>query len=1140
MILPRFLNLRIFQVFLLLLLALLSPLSAQNSGGQSRNPEASLSVEKLRKSIEEAEADGSLDAEAKAEVTRRLEEAISQLEAAAGFEAQAAALKIDITRGPGETASLRKELEQRKAGKIPDAAKEAADLPANADAAAIEAKVTAERTRVAELSRQARDWDSQFTELESRPSANRERIAAATRQLSEAEAGFAEWNGRAAGTSLEKSEFAREQSRILMLKAELAMLEQESLSFEVRRDLLQARRDLAESDLGFARERVSRLESRSGALVSERIGEAQRLIAELGLEAVNEDETLLEMVNQTRDLALGNQNLLARIAAAEAERNKAEEELERLRRESESIRAQIAIGGIEDSFSEIVLELRRTLPTAQSLRSEMSRRRQAISEARLEAFRTDRELEAMPSAEGQVEDLLDSFRAKGVGEEDLVKLRPVLIDFVSNRTTLRKDSSDANRRLATLLGETDLVTSERLALANELRDYLGERLVWAASAPPLGKNAFTGLRTAFLSLVGPDALREYGRTVARIHLGQWLLAGALAFVLLAPRKRLKERLAASSLAARRVSSDRISNTLSALLVSLWLALPFPALMGFFGWIFISNDVKAGAAYALGKAIMAPALLLLVLRFASVLCWPDGVAESHFRWKRSVLDPLHRGLVSLIFLYLPAHIILAVWWFNAGDFSAFQGPGRLVFIVAMFSLTLILRNFFRSNEGILSQLEPRSGTLRRLRRLWIAIALLIPVALAILAALGHFLSAVALAYLMQKTGVVIFGGILAYAILNRWASLKGRRMALADAIAQREAKRAAQETSRSEDGREGDSVPREEISVEVEEEEPVDWANVGEQTRLLIRAVVGLIVLLGCWLAWSEALPALKYLDSRNLFAEFSLSDLIWLGLIGVITGVIFQNLPGVLELGVLGDLELESGVRNAVITLCQYAVIAAGAALAFQTLGLDWSRFGWIAAALSVGLGFGLQEVVANFVSGLILLFERPIRVGDIVTVGGVDGVVTKIRIRATTITNWDKKEFIVPNKEFVTGTILNWTLSSPVTRLVFPVGIAYGSDIRKAQAILLEIARSQPEVLKEPEPAAVFERFGASTLDFSLRCYLARPEQRLEMTHRINTLIHDRFAAEGIEMSFQHHEIHLKSVDPSIRIGIGQETERK
>ena len=128
-------------------------------------------------------------------------------------------------------------------------------------------------------------------------------------------------------------------------------------------------------------------------------------------------------------------------------------------------------------------------------------------------------------------------------------------------------------------------------------------------------------------------------------------------------------------------------------------------------------------------------------------------------------------------------------------------------------------------------------------------------------------------------------------------------------------------------------------------------------------------------------------------------------------------------------------------------MIAAAAAFLFQTLGVDWSQFGWIAAALSVGLGFGLQEVVANFVCGIILLFERPVRVGDIVTVDGIDGVVSRIQIRATTITNWDRKEFVVPNKQFVTGTVLNWTLSNPMNRIVIVVGVAYGSDTEQGAA---------------------------------------------------------------------------------------------
>jgi potassium efflux system protein len=1116
---------RVLHALALLFITLIAtPLAAQTAGPPSSLREGPVTKDRLLKSIEEAKSEATLDDAAKEAVTKRYEEAIAHLEATAGFAAQRDSLKSDVDQGPKETSSIRKELENRRAGRPPEGVAQSEDLPADAGPEIIDARLTSERTRISELTRQVRDAESELTALEARPSANRERIVAATRELSEAEGGFAKWNSSPPKSPRDRADFAFDQTLVRMLRAELAMLEQESLSFDNRRDLLQARRDLASSDLGYARERASRLESRSGELVNARIGETERLITELGLQAVSNDPGIKALVKETRDLAQTNQALLGRISAADAEKNQSEDELERLRRESENIRAQIEIGGLEDSFSEIVLDLRRTLPTPQTLRNEMSERRKAISTARLDAFRADRELDTLPSPEGQVEELLDLFRTKGVSEEDLAKLRGGLTEFVANRIKLRQDSIDANRRLATLLGETDLVVSEILAESAALRDYLGERLIWAASAPPLGKNAFTGMRTAFLALVGPEAISDYGRAVVRIHPGKWLLAVLLAAVLLLPRRRLRRLLAESATQTRRVSTDRISNTLRALAISLWLALPVPILLLFFGWVFTSDPQSTSTTFALGKGLMAPSALLLVLRFSAVLCWTGGVAEAHFRWKRRVLDPLHRGLMGLIFLYLPAHLLLAIWWYNGGDLAAFQGPGRLVFIIAMLSVSVILRAFFKSNTGILAQMEKPTSRFLKLRRLWTTFFILLPVALAILAVMGHFLTAVAMAYLMQKTGFVVFAATLIYALLTRWAALHGRRMALADALAQREARRAAAEAAGTESPiDEIDPTLREEVIFPPEEDEPIDWTQVGEQSRHLIRAVVTLAALFGCWLAWSDALPALKYLDTRTLFAGISASDLIWLVIISVITGIIFQNLPGLLELGFLRALELESGVRNAVITLCQYFVIAIGAAVAFQTIGLDWSRFGWIAAALSVGLGFGLQEVVANFVSGLILLFERPIRVGDIVTVGGVDGVVTKIRIRATTITNWDKKEFIVPNKEFVTGTIMNWTLSSPVTRLVFPVGIAYGSDIHLARGILLDIATSQPEVLKDPAPAAVFEQFADSSLNFTLRCFLASTEQRLEMTHRINSLIYERFKSAGIEIPFPQRVVHLR-----------------
>jgi len=202
-------------------------------------------------------------------------------------------------------------------------------------------------------------------------------------------------------------------------------------------------------------------------------------------------------------------------------------------------------------------------------------------------------------------------------------------------------------------------------------------------------------------------------------------------------------------------------------------------------------------------------------------------------------------------------------------------------------------------------------------------------------------------------------------------------------------------------------------------------------------------------------------------------------------------------------------------------------------LGVDWSRLQWLVAALVAGTGFGLQEIVANFISGLIILFERPIRVGDVVTVGDVEGVVTRIRIRATTNRDWDNKELLVPNKEFITNCLLNWSLFDPTTRLLVRVGIAYGSDVVQATDLLLEAASENELVLEEPAPSMVFEAFGDNTLNRVLRCYIPNPDQRITTISAINHVVNDKFSASGIEIAFPQRDVHLDIGQPlEVKIG--------
>jgi potassium efflux system protein len=242
-----------------------------------------------------------------------------------------------------------------------------------------------------------------------------------------------------------------------------------------------------------------------------------------------------------------------------------------------------------------------------------------------------------------------------------------------------------------------------------------------------------------------------------------------------------------------------------------------------------------------------------------------------------------------------------------------------------------------------------------------------------------------------------------------------------------------------------------------------------------------------------------------------------------------RHIPALLELTLLQRLPLSRASRYAVTTLTQYIVAMVGLVISFKALGLQWSSIQWLVAALSVGLGFGLQEIVANFISGIILLFEQPIRVGDVVTVDGTSGTVSRIRIRATTIVSWERQELVIPNKTFITGQLINWTLSDTVTRVFISVGVSYESDTRKAMELMAEAAAEHPKILTEPPPRISFEGFGdnALTLKLNMRAFLNEVDARLQTITELHQAILDKLRAAGIEIAFPQRDLHLDTSRP-------------
>ena len=314
---------------------------------------------------------------------------------------------------------------------------------------------------------------------------------------------------------------------------------------------------------------------------------------------------------------------------------------------------------------------------------------------------------------------------------------------------------------------------------------------------------------------------------------------------------------------------------------------------------------------------------------------------------------------------------------------------------------------------------------------------------------------------------------------------------------------------------------------------LDISQINEQSLRLARLILLGIFAISLYWVWSDLLSLFTYLDNIILYENVSsagvvmpvsLRDVLDAGVIVIVSIALARNLPGLLEVLFLSRLKLAQGSAYATTTLLSYAISATGFVATLSALGVSWDKLQWLVAALSVGLGFGLQEIFANFVSGLIILFERPVRIGDVVTIGNLSGTVSRIRIRATTITDFDRKEIIVPNKVFVTDQLVNWSLSDTVTRVVIRVGVAYETDMDLARKLMLQAMQENPRVMRDPEPLVLFLQISASTFEHELRFHVRELGDRNPSIDEVLNRIVISFREHDIDMAFNQLDVTIKN----------------
>ncbi len=1005
-------------------------------------------------------------------------------------------LKALLAQAPKEITEAQRELAKLKAS--PD--EDAAERYAKQSVEALEQRLSA---RVEELS----EWQKQFSAANSMIITAQTRPERAQAQIGTAQTRIQEINnllksGRESGKPLSEERRALLDAEIVSLTAQIDLRRQELAGNSQLQDLGKARRDLLAERIARAEKETQALQ----ALINEkRRAESEQTVAEFSARVQQAGSDKLLAAESAENLKLSDYLLRAteRLNRLNQQNLQTRQQLDTLNQTDQALEEQISV--LEGSLllSRILYQQKQALPSLQLDKNLADE----IADIRLYQFELNQRREAAGNASAYVEQLL----ARQNEEDVTPELRRTLLDLATTRSELL---DRLNRELDALLNASITLQLNQKQLqdtARALSDTLDEQMFWIPSNKPLDLSWLQGapqrLKAQLASMPWLSALQELGAGLKErplFFLPLLLLIAALLWW----RNKIDAKLSSLSEQIGHFRNDSQLHTPLALLLNLLLALPGALFLALCGYL-LQMDAR-GQNYVLGAALFEMAQAWLVFYSAYRMLSPGRVAELHFGWSRPQVAFLRDEIRRLGLIVMALVAVVSV---------AEHQPARLADDVLgiLVVLTCFALMSWRLNRLLLK--GPSSQNAPPVRLMIGLLFSVLPIALIVAVGFGYYYTALKLTDRLIDTLYLLMIWIVVEAALIRGLTVAARRLAYKRALARRQAM--ADEQS---------------DTIEAQGEPGLDIEQVNQQSLRLTRLTMFGVFLVALYWVWSDLISVVSYLDNITLYeyttgsgetlttAAISLNNLLGALLIIAITVALARNLPGLLEVMVLSKLRLAQGSAYATTTLLSYALAGFGIVATLSTLGVSWDKLQWLVAALSVGLGFGLQEIFANFISGLIILFERPVRIGDVVTIGNLSGTVSRIRIRATTITDFDRKDIIVPNKTFITGQLINWSLSDTVTRVTIKVGVAYGSDLDKVKALLYKAAQDNPRVLKEPEPQVFFLNFGESTLDHELRIHVRDLGDRNPATDEINRFIDREFNKAGISIAFRQVDIFLKN----------------
>jgi potassium efflux system protein len=1082
----------------------------------------------IEAAIGAVEAGQGLDEETRTEVLKQLREAATLLQRKLNDDVAAERFAASLNTAPAQTDALRAMLDAQ----APDAETlESLGIGDSVSLAELQrrlAKATADLTTVeSELA----EFRAQIETQVGRPAAVRERIAQLQkeRQESGAPAGYPVVAGEP--QILTNARRVSLQARRVARGAEINELEQELLSHAVRLNLLRAQRDVA------ARSQV--ILQRRSDLLRTALNERRELADIQAREAAIAAEAGAAGKHPViRSLAEQNASLAVTLPKGANDIQEATAQLEDIRTNTRSLEQRLArsrqhveIGGLSRTTGRLLIEQRRTLPQLSQYRP----RSTEIAETGLALMFIEEQLRELTPLDDRSEQIMADVAADDLSEEELASIDDEIRQLLRSRRDLLFQAENNYRTYLQVLGDLDSAQRQLLNLAAKYEEFLNQSLLWIPSAPIAFKSSWADLRSALNWATDPDAwwksfavlvdsLRE--QVVAAVV---FLLMLSMLLLVRAPLTSIQEVI---NKRTGRLSTDNIGLTIGSFVIAMVQALPVPLLLEGASWFLIHTPSATAFSDTLAQALSATAPFLFYTLVLRVLSAPDGVFTTHFSWNSDNVARVRRQLDRLAVVGAPL-VFVTVFMFVSEDATDHTNLGRFMFVPLMVFLALIAHPLVHPRSGLAASYYNKQAEswISKFRWVWYALVVGTPLELALLSILGNVYTSTKLAGLFLKSIWFAVGLFVVYIAVLRWLALSRRKLELKILLQKREAQRAEKEAG-------ADVAADGEPPVAAAE--PLDFDAVDQQSRKLLGLGLVLVAAIAGWQIWSEVLPAFTLLEGFSLWSKtvlldgvetvqpVTLLDLLLALLVVLVSIIASRNLPGFMEIALPQRLSVEPGSRYAINTLVRYFIIIIGAIVVLSIVGWDWSQIQWLVAALTVGLGFGLQEIVANFVSGLVILFERPVRVGDTVTVGQLSGTVSRIRIRATTITDWDRKEIIVPNKSFITEQVINWTLTDPITRIVIPVGVSYGSDVAEVHRVMEETLPTVPLVLDEPAPKVYFSGFGDSSLDFRLHVYLRQLTDRMPMVHEVHNAIFKALRENGIEIPFPQRDLHIRStVEP-------------